>query len=683
MDQAAADKLQREVLLSFLEEADEALREVDTRLVALESEPQDTENLGAIFRAIHTVKGNSTFFGLMKVKQLAHQMEDLLDLLREGKLNCLPPHVDCLLSGVDELKRILDRVRSEQEEVPAEQAEVFAALLRSIQDAMSQKEPAGRTSPGSGAAAGDPEAARRKWREALATLRAIRSSPWLPKDLHQPLDALRAALSELAPASVDPEPEPLRIGVVDGGEAAASASERGPRAPGPPPAEKTATEQASARPEDKSAPAASPPPPSAGGENPHSVAASAPARGSSAGGKAQARTMRVEEARIEEFLDYVGELIITREMLGNVGNRLRLMPQLNKLSVEYQRAMEAFTALSHDLQTSIMEIRKVPIKLMLTKAPRLVRDVATARNKEARVVLEGESTQVDKSLLEALEDPFVHMMRNAVDHGLESPDVRESRGKPRQGTIVVRVTETADELLCRIQDDGGGLDTEKLKQKALEDQLISPHAASSMTEQEAYQLIFSAGLSTAEKVTEVSGRGVGMDVVRRNITELGGRIEIESRLGEGTAFTIHLPKAVSVQIFDGFLVRVESERLVLPLRSVSESFRPTPDQVHTIVERGECVRRRGRVFPLVRCGEVLSLSRERRSVSEGIVVSIEVSSGRPAGLLVDEVLGVQQVVLREVEGLEVASGVYSGGAVLGDGRVAMVVDVERLGALMS
>lgn len=703
-EESIADKLQREILVSFLEEADEALEDIDTRLVQLESDPTDQDNIGAIFRAIHTIKGNSTFFGLMVVKQLAHQMEDLLDLLRQGKFACQSYHIDGLLAGVDELKAILARVRDQQDEIPEANRAAFDALLamvlKSIEMGLGVAPPVVVTHIG--ALLSEPVSKERiaQWQATLTSLREVTAQisdesvvlqlDHLLENILElaPLDAIEehaATLSANAPASplqsktvelpnlaAPPVPDLLPL-------AAAQPLDTPPGSslPSPPAMRSVVPSRPSSPPSplsndpDSASQAASGSP---GKSTPEARSAAKP---KDSGG----RTMRIEESSIEEFLDYVGELIITREMFGNVGQRLRALPELNKLSTEFQRAMSAFTALSHNLQSSIMKIRRVRIKVMLQKAPRIVRDVAHKQGKDAGVVLEGENIQVDKSLLEALEDPFVHMMRNAIDHGMEQPEIREAAGKPRKGTITVTVSETADQLLCRIKDDGGGIDAMKLKQKAVERGSLSASEADTMTPQAAFQLVFNAGLSTAEKVTEVSGRGVGMDVVKRNIVELGGHIEIESELGVGTTFTIHLPKAVSVQIFDGFLVRVGDERLVLPLRSVSESFRPLAEQVHTVIEKGECVERRGRVLPLLRSGDLLSMPVEHRSVTESIVVSIEAPGGHAAGLLVDEVLGVQQVVLREIDGLVIPGGVFSGGAVLGDGLVAMVVDVEKLSGL--
>jgi two-component system chemotaxis sensor kinase CheA len=409
----------------------------------------------------------------------------------------------------------------------------------------------------------------------------------------------------------------------------------------------------------------------------------APSHPPAAASSDSSRSMRVEERKIDEFLDYVGDLIITREMFVNVGKRLRALDAPPSLSTEFQRAMGAFSLLSHNLQRSIMEVRKVPVKFALQKIPRLVRDIAASAGKQASVTLVGSDICVDKSLVESFEAPLIHMIRNAVDHGLETCDERKRRNKPPSGRVDVVVTENSAEIICAIRDDGAGIDADVLRARAVRLGLLSERGAAQLSLEETHQLVFAAGLSTASAVTEVSGRGVGMDVVRRSVIERGGRIEIESERGVGSTFTVYLPKTVTLQILDGFLVQVGRQRLVLPLRAISESFRPTPDQLHTIAERGECVSRRGRVFPLVRFNRLLALDAADRSPSEAIVVSVEVAGGHSAGLLVDQVLGVQQVVLREVAGIDGEHQVFAGGAVLGDGRVAMVVDVEKLGVLMA
>jgi two-component system chemotaxis sensor kinase CheA len=723
-----------EVLAAFLDESEESLQTVDLGFVTLESQPKDLETINAIFRAIHSIKGNSPFFGLMVVKRLAHQMEDLLALMREQVVQAGHAEISCLLAGLDLLKGMLRNVRAGEPELRAGEEGALEAALSSIK-----------------AAAVKPAEAPETWQEVWRQLDGLGALTGAA-EITGAVSALRRTLLRLAPAGEAPAVA-QRASVSTGGAASAEPSApAGPSAPRSGSSSSASHVAAAGAPDlhdilaeleqiltpvfddvlasagaqrvrellvlarDRSAGPERGIADRALGEHDSMLAAVGfvpilretlleriaeiragaatsarsanhrPDRAAPVAARDKAevsRTMRVEEAKIDEFLDYVGELIITREMFGNVGKRLRMLERQSGLSTEFQRAMGAFTALSHNLQRSIMEIRKVPVKFVLQKVPRLVRDIADQAGKQAVVTLVGNEITVDKSLIESFEAPLVHMVRNAVDHGLETPDERLRRGKPAAGKIEVAVTETSAEFICAIRDDGGGINVEALRDKAVRLGLLTERAAAQLSRTEAYQLIFAAGLSTAKQITDVSGRGVGMDVVKRNVTDLGGRIEIESEPARGSTFTIYLPKAVTVQILDGFLVQVGKERLVLPLRAISESFRPTLDQLHTIAERGECVSRRGRVFPLVRFNRLLALGADDRCPSEAIVVSVEVSGGRSAGLLVDQVLGVQQVVLREVAGIDTSVQVFAGGAVLGDGRVAMVVDVEKLGALVA
>lgn len=709
--------LDPELVEAFLEESEESLEEAVSQLVELESAPQERDRLNAIFRAFHSLKGNASFFGLMKIKQLAHRLEDVLSLMREDSLAVSREVTGTLLTGVDQLRAMLGRVHRQEPEVPDDGLEALSALLeeltalcdsaaeqevdlwpkvlvaldaimkkteglsevhddlRRLRDDLRHLAPQrGSSAPPEIEQSGDPlerlitlleepildqlslggaqvvgdclralcereeGEARVAARQALADYESVVSSvgfvPLLQEILLEKVDAVRAARRRVSGASdLDDSEDSI---VEDGNEVSSSLLARGPSA-------------------------------SSGKQSIDSPN----------------RTMRVAELKIDQFLDYVGELIIVREMFGNVGKRLRSNLSAAEVSSEYQRALEAFTALSHDLQNSIMEVRKVPVKTILKKVPRVIRDLSDGSAKDAKVSLAGTEVTLDKSLVEAFEAPLMHMVRNAFDHGLESMDTRESSGKSRQGTITVSVEERADEVLFLIRDDGRGIDRMALRDKAIRLGLLNERDAERQSAQADYDLLFSPGLSTAKTVTDISGRGVGMDVVKRSVADLGGRIEVSSAPGAGTSFEIHLPKTVTLQILDGFLVRVGTERFVLPLQAINESFRPAEEHLHVVAARGECITRRGRVVPLVRFADLLKLPSRHTSPCDGIVVSVEVAGGNVAGLMVDDVLGVQQVVLREVEGLDARNAPFSGGAVLGDGRVAMVVNVEHLNTLVA
>lgn len=707
---AGEDEIDPEILMVFVEEALESIEGLDAQFVTLEQHPGDGESLAAIFRVMHTVKGNSAFFGLMKVKKLAHHMEDLMALMREGRVDVTPAAIQTLLRGLDELRSMLHAVQNGEGELSRSSQAVQDELLSKLRDLCEAVEGGGHTLAGvlsqidrilagpadiqqmrerlklvrtdvaelyareAGTSKAPPNAA------GSATVPTEAPEVELARLLAQPFEeqmsapdaervrellvALQAAghggdatVWQRLLAEYDAAVPDLGLGhfLVEGIQLSLRDARRAPLADGP---ERT--------------------PP---------VPGSAPDQGKpmgAGGGKRDtpARTMRVEENKIDQFLDYVGELIIVREMFANVGKLLRENSEVSRLSADYQRALEAFTLLSHSLQGSIMEVRKVPVKAALQKVPRLARDLSAARGKEVKVVLSGDGVPIDKSLLEALEGPLTHMVRNAVDHGIEAPEERERAGKPRTGTLRVEAFEEPDYVRIEIADDGGGIHVDRLKAKAIESGILTASQADRMSDTDARNLLFAPGLSTAKEVTDISGRGVGMDVVRRNVTDLGGEIRIDSELGVGTTFNLLLPKAVTVQILDGFLVRVCNHRFVLPLTTIKESFRPDRDQIVQVAERGEFISRRGQVFPLVRFGELLRIDSERACASDRIVVSVDLGTDMAAGLLVDEVLGVQQVVLREVNGIEDQETPFAGGAVLGDGRVAMVVDVDRLGGLM-
>lgn len=719
-------------LLAFLDESEEALQRVGAEFVQLEAQPESPKTINAILRAIHSIKGNSPFFGFVHLERLAHRMEDLLAQLRSERAAAGREAISSLLAGVDLLKAMLQDIRRGKPELDAGSAATLDGVLRRLSEALQMGAlETRRPEPGL--------AWHSVWRQ-LDELTFLGTSA----EQQAGLEALRTTLLELAPARSMPPPiQPASEAL--GPDAVLDELERL--------LEPSFDEVLSAEPAGRvrelldgtlwtlsgrarhiaaraldehdalleaagfvpllretlldriqeiraelppAPPRASGAPPTQSLAAPSNVAASAPltlapralslfaaSHSPPEAGADGGRTMRVEESKIDEFLDYVGELIIMREMFVNVGKRLRALEGHPSLSTEFQRAMGAFSLLSRNLQRSIMEVRKVPVKIALQKLPRIVRDAADSAGKQVTVTLSGSDICVDKSLAESFEAPLIHMVRNAVAHGIETADERRRQGKPTSGSVEVAVTETSAEIVCTIRDDGAGIDAEALRDRAVRLGLMSQRASAELSLEEAHQLVFAAGLSTASTVNQVSGRGVGMDVVRRNVSERGGRIQISSERGGGSTFTVYLPKTVTLQILDGFLVQVGQERLVLPLRAISESFRPTPEQLHTVAERGECVSRRGRIFPLVRFNRLLALDAADRSPSEAIVVSVEVAGGRPAGLLVDQVLGVQQVVLREVAGIDSEPQVFAGGAVLGDGRVAMVIDVDKLGALMA
>jgi len=394
-------------------------------------------------------------------------------------------------------------------------------------------------------------------------------------------------------------------------------------------------------------------------------------------GDGPGKSMRVAETAIDTFLHYVGELVVVGDMFRHLQTRVVATPGMGTLAREFRRANETFAGLSNQLQRSIMGIRRVPVKPLAQKVPRLVRDVAQAIGKEIDSVIEGETVQVDKSLLDLLDAPLTHMVRNSVDHGIETPEKREAAGKPRRGTVTVSFAEAGSHVILSVSDDGAGLNLEAIRKKGESIGLIAPGAP--LQEADIVNLIFASGLSTAQKVTDISGRGVGMDVVKRAIEEAGGSINVSTTTGKGSSFRIKMPKGVTTQIVGGYLVRAGGSTYVLPLERVRETFRARPDDRQSLAGRGRCLMRRGQVVPLQELGEVLACRAETWP-ARGLPVVVVEANRRQLALAVEAVIGVQKVVIRRLAGLPPGAPMLSGAALLGDGHLALVLDLDQLHA---
>lgn len=708
-----------ELLAGFVDEALEGLAILDSLFVKLEAEPANLDTISAIFRPVHTVKGNSAFFGLMKVKSLAHEMETLLDLAKQEKLVPNQDIIDILLEGVDNLKEMLTRTRDGQPEV--EDEAYFDELLKKIISAREGTESAKYNSAEWGNLFNKLEKAKTDFaeldskyieqlNEIIAVVNRLRADnpvndgseqkqnktdSTTPKQLQEIKTLLErcsddglsdtdaaiildnlTALTNLATSQETTDiiksalDEYHRI-VGSGGTGDSLLVEL----------LQDKTEALLSIKDWKTA-------------SQSSKAKTGKPKTASAEEKAKTaddvrKTMRVTEDSIDNFLNYVGELIAVGEMYDHLQKMVSASEADNNLATEFRRVNETFNVLSDNLQKSIMEVRKVSVKTLLQKIPRMVRDIASHSGKQVKVELIGEEIEVDKRLIETLDGPLTHMVRNAVDHGVETPRDRQASGKPSEGKVRVAVTETPDDVTLTISDDGKGLNVEAINNKAVNLGLIKPDQQ--LTQDQIIDMIFTSGVSTAEKVTEVSGRGVGMDVVKRSITEANGKITINTEPGKGTEFVIKLPKTVSTQIITGFLVKLAGNRYVIPMDKVHEVFRPEPRQVSSVTERGLCVLRHGKLLPVVKLADIFNISSTSSSCPDfqsqsfssdrqnfdGIMVAAK-AGNRPMAIYVDDVIGVQKVVLKELVGLEMNSQFYTAAAIMGDGTVAMVLDIVRL-----
>ncbi|MCE9609342.1 MAG: chemotaxis protein CheA [Chthoniobacter sp.] len=386
-----------------------------------------------------------------------------------------------------------------------------------------------------------------------------------------------------------------------------------------------------------------------------------------AAGASAAGFVKVDTNKLDALIDLVGELVISESMV------VQDPELLKSASRNLARNLGQLRRITSELQRTAMSLRMVPIKATFQKMNRLVRDLAAKQGKQVQLVLGGEDTELDRNIVEELSDPLVHMIRNAADHGVEAPAARIAKGKPGLGTIHLRAFHRGGNIVIQIQDDGNGLAKEKLLAKAQDKGLVKP--GQTLSDKEIYDLIFAPGFSTAEKVTDISGRGVGMDVVRRNIEKLRGKVDIDTVLGGGTTFTIYLP--LTLAIIDGMIVSVGSERYIIPTLTVRESFRPRAEMLSTVHERGEMVNVRGKLCPLLRLHQYFDQASKITEPTDGIVVVVE-SGNQTRCLLVDELIGKQEVVIKSLGGALKKNPSLAGGAVLGDGRVGLILNVDAL-----
>ncbi|MBM3845867.1 MAG: chemotaxis protein CheA [Verrucomicrobia bacterium] len=390
------------------------------------------------------------------------------------------------------------------------------------------------------------------------------------------------------------------------------------------------------------------------------------------GAKPAAGVVKVDTLKLDSLVDLAGEMVIAQSLV-------QLDPAIARLSSQnLNRNLAQLARITKELQRIAMSMRMVPIRLAFQKMQRLVRDVSAKQGKQVELVLSGEETELDRTIVEEISDPLVHMIRNGVDHGIEKPDVRVAAGKPATGTIRLSAYHQGGNIVIQIKDDGGGLRKDKILKKALENGIIKP--GQQLTDKEIWDLIFAPGFSTADQITDISGRGVGMDVVKRNIQKLRGKVEIESVEGQGSVFSIYLP--LTLAIIDGLIIKVGRERFILPTLSVRESFRPERGMISTVHERGEMVAVRGRLFPLMRLSTAFGITPLSTDPEAGIVVVIEAGQDVRC-LLVDQLVGKQEVVIKSLGETFRANPAVAGAAIMGDGRVGLILDVNALVRLRS
>jgi two-component system chemotaxis sensor kinase CheA len=636
---------------AFFEEAAEHLATVESTLLALESGDDDPELLHAIFRAAHSIKGASGTFGFGDVARFTHVLENLLDRLRQGEMSFSPELGNLLLTSSDVLRGLVDAARHGQP-APAD-TDTVAARLHA---ALGGEATACDSAPAEVNATDVAES--RRFRVHFAPGEDLLRQGMEPSLLlANLLDLGDAALVRVDASAVPPLDalDPERCYLAWTVELVTSAGPDGLRdvfSFVEDACELTLT------------------PIIADGNAASSADADAPndAPRGAARGTTDTSSIRVATDKVDKLINLVGELVIAQSMITQVVDEFT--PDKLELLREAAAAMARNT---RELQERVMSVRMIPIGSTFGRFPRLVRDLAATCGKQVRLRISGEETELDKGVIERIGDPLTHLIRNAVDHGIEPPDERVAAGKPASGTVRLHASHESGNVVIEITDDGRGLDATRIRQKALDSGLIDPEQELSV--EECQQLVFLPGFSTAATVSDISGRGVGMDVVKRNVEELNGSITIDSAPGRGTRFRIKLP--LTLAIMDGLTLRVADEVYVVPLVDIVESVHVRPEDVRHVLGRGEVVMLRGEVIPLVRLRQVFELPDSDQDAASGLVVIVE-HGNRKVGLLVDELLGQAQVVIKNLEtNLGRIDGLM-GATIMGDGRVALIIDAAAL-----
>jgi two-component system, chemotaxis family, sensor kinase CheA len=569
---------------AFFEEAAEHLATLEQLLVSLDVSAPDSEQLNAIFRAAHSIKGGSGIFGFEEMADFTHELESLLDQWRSGRSAVRPEAVDTCLEARDHLNRMLDAYRGGMPIDPVQLAEIANVRGRLQQCGLGSAQPAAGD-PGFGFFDDEPDAP-----------------------------------PAVKPAIADDE----GFGFFDDEPTA-------PRAAAP--AHTAATTPRAIKPQ----------------------------------ASVESSSIRVSVEKTDQLINLVGELVITQAMLDQLGNDLETTHH-----ERMQRALGQLSRNTRQLQEAAMSLRMLPINQIFSRFPRLVRDLAGKLGKEVELVMEGEHTELDKGLIEKLADPLTHIVRNSIDHGIETTVERAAAGKNPRGRLRLRAFHQGGNIVIEIEDDGRGLNRQKILAKASERRLPS---STEMSDAEVWQLIFEPGFSTADAVTDISGRGVGMDVVRRNIGEMSGRVDLESSAGHGSRVTIRLP--LTLAILDGMLVEVGAETYVIPLASIVESLQPAATNVSSVGGAGQVVKVRDEYVPLVVLHDIFNIQPRCADAADAIVVLLESASGVFA-LQVDALAGQSQIVIKSLESNYRRVPGFFGATILGNGRVAMILDIDAL-----
>ena len=674
----------------FLDESHEHLQSLNEGLLRLEENMEEISVVNDIFRNAHTLKGMSATMGFAKIAELTHEMEDVLDLVRKEQLKLNEDIMDTLFKCLDSLEQMVDSVGNGEAEDVVDVSDLVAKL-----SSISKGTPPPAAAPVAGGAAAAPAAGdasggagsdlgiddidldvMKKAKDAgmnvfhvkvtlmeSCVLKAARSVMVM-----HALDEIGDVIKSVPPAE-DLEQEKFErsfdivLATASDAEAVTNAVDTVSEI------EDIGVEEldpdALAKPAEPAPAAAAP---AAAAAAPKKAAAPAKKEGAKAAApkkQHQSQSVRVDIEKLDTLMNLMGELVINKVRLEQIG-------QTHRMS-DLMETLEQMDRVTGDLQNIVMKVRMVPVSAVFNRFPRMVRDVSKELGKEINLTIEGEETELDRTVIDEIGDPIMHLLRNSLDHGVESPDAREAKGKPRVGEVGLIARHEGNNVVIMITDDGAGIDASKIRRKAVEKGMITQDEADRLDDADAVRLIFLPGFSTAEQITDISGRGVGMDVVRSKIEALSGHVDVETHIDEGSVFKIKLP--LTLAIIQAMLVRVQEEMYAIPLTSIDSTVNIEPTDIQTIQNK-EVIVLRGEIIPIVRMEEALQVPHVKDS-EELFVVVVHAGEAK-AGIVVDNLIGQQEIVIKTLGNLFAGLKLFGGATVLGDGRVALILDVATM-----
>ena len=617
-----------ELAADFVSEAREHLHDTDVQLLTLESDPGNDDALNAVYRAFHTIKGVAVFLDLGQVSELSHATENLLDHARKGDICLTGPAIDVTFESADALKQMIDDVEAGLSSGKVvSRSDLLLKLLPLIEQAISGGEAQGAKDTGA---------------DTVEVAESPTQAESVPEETESMPEGVFSEVPE-AEETVIQEKIDEELQMESAEQEIEGEEQRAERK-----VQEEKTEEAVAKP----APA---------------VQQQRPAKSSSAAARVK-ETLKIDTERLDKLVNTIGELVIAESMVSQDAEILE------NASPRVSRNLSHLSKITRELQELGMSLRLMPVRPIFERMARLVRDLSKKADKKIEFTMSGEDTEVDKSIVEKISDPLTHMLRNSVDHGIEAPDEdRVKAGKPEVGHIELRAFHKGSNIHIEVEDDGRGLDREVILAKARERDMITN--GDSMSDKEVFNLIFAPGFSTAKEITNISGRGVGMDVVNRNLQALRGKMEIESTLDKGSVFSMRLP--LTLAIIDGIVVRVGTERYIIPTLSVLESLRPAASDIPTVLNQGEMISIREQLLPLFRVSRLFNIGDAAEDPTQALVIVVK-DGEKQTGLLVDDLIGHQQVVIKNLGGsLGNVTGI-SGGAIMPDGRVGLILDVAGI-----